>query len=363
MLKDCDFKIRYSSEQENIFEQFYVPALSEAVNYKRAVGFFSLGIIFNTSAALSSLVENNGQIKIIFGKLISTVDLAHLQEGLEYDFSDEIPSFVELINENKGNIVEYRVRLLAYLFQSGQLEIKVALRRNGLFHQKIGIIEDCSGDKISFNGSMNETIAALDPDVNSEEITVFKSWEDGQDGYVQQHVNDFENLWSNNSSENTLVCDLPKVLREEISVIANDMSFVPSVDEEKRLLNAFLNKDKFSSRNTPMVPKLIKGNVFEIRQHQKNALSKWKENDFHGILELATGTGKTITSIYGLTKITESIAGISAVISVPYVDLAEQWVDELKLFNIFAIKCYGSRADWESKVNAYLLRNQIEHSL
>lgn len=362
MLKSCDFKIRYSSENENIFQQFYVPALTNAVTYKRAVGFFSLGIIFNTASALSHLVENNGHIKIIFGKLISKLDLAQLQEGLEYNFLDEIPSFRELIDKNQGTIIEYRIRLLAYLFQTGQLQMKVALRRNGLFHQKIGIIKDSVGDKISFNGSMNETLSALDPDINSEEITIFKSWENGQNAYVDQHEQDFDNLWLNSSSENTVVCDLPEVLREEINIISSDQSFVPSVCEEKRLLIEFLKKDKQFNPTKPFVPSEINGNNFEVRTHQKAALSNWKENNFKGILELATGTGKTITSIYGLTKITQSIDGISAVISVPYVDLAEQWVDQLRLFNIFAIKCYGSRTDWEPKVNEYLVRNQIMQS-
>lgn len=362
MLKYCDFKIRYSSESENIFDEFYVPALSTAVRYKRAVGFFSLGIIFNTAAALSHLVDNKGRMQIIFGKLISQVDLAQLQEGLEYDFSDEVPSFSELIEKNPGTIIEYRVRLLAFLFKSGQLQIKVALRRNGLFHQKIGVIEDTNGDKISFNGSMNETVSALDPDVNSEEITVFKSWENGQSDYVDQHEQDFDNLWLNSSSENTVVCDLPAVLREEINIIADNQSFSPSVDEEKRLLREFFTKVRDVADTQPKVPEVINGNAFQIREHQKKALSNWRDNGFQGILELATGTGKTITSIYGLTKITQSISGISAVISVPYVDLAEQWVEQLRLFNIFAVKCYGSRNEWEPRVHEYLKRNQFEQT-
>ena len=362
MLKCCNFKIRYSSESENIFDEFYVPALSAAVTYKRAVGFFSLGIIFNTAAALSHLVENKGSMQIIFGKLISQVDLAQLQEGLEYDFSDEVPSFSELIEKNPGTIIEYRVRLLAFLFKSGQLQIKVALRRNGLFHQKIGIIEDNNGDKVSFNGSMNETVSALDPDVNSEEITVFKSWENGQSDYVDQHEQDFDNLWRNSSSENTVVCDLPLVLREEINIIADNQSFSPSIDEEKRLLKELFSKVRGVADTKPKVPEAINGNAFEIRKHQTEALNNWRDNGFQGILELATGTGKTITSIYGLTKITQSISGISAVISVPYVDLAEQWVEQLKLFNIFAVKCYGSRSEWEPRVNEYLKRNQFQQT-
>lgn len=359
MLRDSDFKFHYTSEEDNIYEDFFVPALSDAVNYKRAVGYFSLGVILNTPQALSQLVDRKGKIQIVFAKLVSEVDLAHIQEGLSYNFTEDIPSFMELISKHAGTLIEYRVKLLAYLFTTGRLEIKIALRRNGIFHQKVGLLEDADGNIISFNGSMNETASALDPDKNSEEITVFKSWEIGQQEYVEKHLIDFNKLWKNESSENTIVCDLPDVLRDELDIISHNHAFTPSIEEENRLVKAFISYSENSNRLVPKIPERLNGRDFKIREHQTKALSNWKDNNFEGILELATGTGKTITSIYGLVKITEKIAGLSVIISVPYVDLAEQWVDELKLFNIHALKCFGNRASWEPQLNEYVRRNQV----
>lgn len=37
--------------------------------------------------------------------------------------------------------------------------------------------------------------------------------------------------------------------------------------------------------------------MIEIREYQKEALDKFKSNDWHGIFEMATGTGKTFTSL------------------------------------------------------------------
>lgn len=363
MFRSKNFKFHYTSEEDDIYEDFYVPALHETVTYKRAVGYFSLGVLLNTPSALSELIEKNGKIKIIFAKLVSHSDLEQIQGGLEYNFEDkEIPSFQSIIEENTESLLSYRIQLLAYLFKTGHLEIKVALRRKGLFHQKIGILEDLNSDLISFNGSMNETVSALDPDLNSEEITVFKSWERGQEEYVKKHKADFEKLWRNESGDNTIVCGLPEAIVQEFNLISSNENFSPSLEKERRLIEEYFQASNLRGDFFPRVPKNLYGKDFLIRDHQREALSSWKSHRFNGILELATGTGKTITAIYALTRIAEKINGLSAIISVPYVDLADQWIKELRLFNINAIKCYGSRELWQTKLSSYVLRNNTEQS-
>ena len=95
-----------------------------------------------------------------------------------------------------------------------------------------------------------------------------------------------------------------------------------------------------------------------MRDHQLEALRAWAANGYNGILELATGAGKTITAIYAATRIAEANEGMALVVAVPYQDLADQWVAELAVFNIHAVRCFGSRADWEPVVQAYLRRNR-----
>jgi superfamily II DNA or RNA helicase len=361
MLKNCNFKINYTSEEDNLYKDFYLRALTHAINYDRAVGYFSISVLLKAPAALSQLVERNGRIRIIFSKVVSEQDLDQIRQGYEYDFESTTPSFMQLLESHKGTLIEYRIKLLAYLLRTGKLEIKVALRRSGMFHQKIGIMQDASGDRIAFNGSMNETASAFDPEINSEEITIFKSWLPDQLVYLDKYAADFEKLWENRSSDNTIVCDLPSVIKDHLRIISADDTFSPSVEKESALFEKFYyNQKRF--RSGPVLPEHINGNLFSIRDHQKLALNAWKDAGFRGILELATGTGKTITAIYALTKIAESMQGVVAIVSVPYVDLAEQWVDELRIFNIFALKCYGSQQNWRSKLNDYLRRNQVSQT-
>lgn len=361
MLRSCNFKINYTSEEDDLYRDFYLPALSHAIKYDRAVGYFSISVLLKAPAALSQLVERNGRIRIIFSKVVSGQDLDQIRRGYEYDFGSSTPNFLQILEGNKGTLIEYRIKLLAYLLRTGRLEIKVALRRSGIFHQKIGLMQDASGDRVAFNGSMNETASAFDPEINSEEITLFKSWLPDQVPYLDKYASDFEKLWENRSSEHTVVCDLPSIIKDDLLIISADESFRPSVERENELFEKFFNKQR-RQRIGPVVPDCIKGNLFSIRDHQKLALNAWKDAGFRGILELATGTGKTITAIYAIARISESIKGLVAVVSVPYVDLADQWVEELRLFNIYAVKCYGNQNSWRPKLADYIRRNRISQN-
>lgn len=358
MFRKLSLKDDYSSEIDNIYEDFFLPVLNEAKSYKRAVGFFSLGVLLNAPAAMSKIIQSGGRIELLFAKLVSAEDLEAIREGLKDPFEEEnFPDFESLISENLGSLLEYRIKLLAWLFASGHLEMKVAVRPKGMFHQKIGIVEDGLGDRISFSGSMNETMSALDPDFNSEEITVFRSWNEGQRGYVDTHLERFDRLWSGDTGSRTVVCSIPEAISEGLSVVAERFPGQPDNSTENARVRDFFEKRARNKASKPSVPKEIHGSPFKMREHQLEALRKWAENGYNGILELATGAGKTITAIYAATRVMEQNDGIALVISVPYQDLADQWCRELQLFNIFPLRCYGSRMEWQPELNSYVHRN------
>ena len=359
MLRTLELKTNYTSEADNLYADFFLPALSEAVTYRRAVGFFSLGVLLNTPAAMSSVVAHEGRIELIFGKLVAPEDFEAIQAGAAMPWTaDELPDFAQLIAEHAGSLLEYRIRVLAWLFAAGRLEMKVAVRPQGMFHQKIGLLEDRLSDVVSFSGSMNETMSALDPQFNSEEISVFRSWNAGQKAYVENHAGNFARLWSGETGSSTIVCALPEAIEQGLNFVMAQFPEPPTADEETSRLNVFFEKHAVGGAGRPTVPKTLRGSPFEMRDHQLEALRAWSGNGYNGILELATGAGKTMTAIYAATKTAEGNEGIALIVAVPYQDLADQWCEELRLFNIHAIRCYGSRGEWEPVVNAYLRRNR-----
>jgi superfamily II DNA or RNA helicase len=97
----------------------------------------------------------------------------------------------------------------------------------------------------------------------------------------------------------------------------------------------------------PRIPQSLGGMPFEIRPHQRDALNAWRaKGAFQGILDLATGAGKTIIAIYGMVRMAKQIPGLAVVVAAPYQSLADQWCDFLNEFNINPVPCYVSRANW-----------------
>ena len=74
MFRKIPFQTNYTSEQDDLYSDFFLPAMTETVRYQRAVGFFSFAVLLNTPAAMSQLVKSGGKIELIFGKLVSPQD-------------------------------------------------------------------------------------------------------------------------------------------------------------------------------------------------------------------------------------------------------------------------------------------------
>lgn len=83
------------------------------------------------------------------------------------------------------------------------------------------------------------------------------------------------------------------------------------------------------------------------RPYQQAAIDSWTEAAGQGILNMATGTGKTITALFAASKLAELQGGrIALIIAVPYQHLVDQWTSELDQFGVTPIKAYGSRTSW-----------------
>ncbi|TNC82784.1 MAG: hypothetical protein C9356_02635 [Oleiphilus sp.] len=352
--KDLAIKDVYRTGFDDLYNDFYMPLLCNSVRYDRAVGYFSAQILSDSMKGLSKLLNSKGRIRLVIGHPLSEDEFEAVKRGFalsEY-VSDLADGLLQIIEEGQNDV---RLQVIAILIATGALEIKFAIRRAGMYHEKIGIFHDEEGNKVVFQGSANETPHGMLVTRNAESLSVFKSWEeDIFSRYGKAYEDGFEKLWVNEQPE-TITVDLPSSAYEKISKVQNE-----SVSSLNLELFADLERDLEASRvrhkqNKPSVPKYLGHNEFKLKKHQRDALNRWKANGYKGILELATGSGKTITAIYGMTKIFEARADSRnrtvAIISVPYVELADQWVENLKSFSIHPIKCYGSKSSWLNKLN------------
>ncbi len=361
MLRRLQLKGVYKSDKDNILQDFYFPALSVATRYDRAVGFFSASTLSHAAQALSVFIRGGGKIRLIVGAFSEQSDIEAIRDGLrQKEISDLLgEQFLAQLDEANDELFQQRFKALAWLVGQGRLEVRVALRAQGMYHDKVGIITDAFGDAVVFAGSANESASALLPTLNYESISVYPDWREELAEYYEEHRASFERLWSNRS-RGTVVLDMPTALRDRLLEVAGGMDSPPEPEREaeiaRRVFETDEELDAATRRRGPVVPDAINGFPFEIRSHQREALLAWQvKGDYQGIFDLATGAGKTITAVYAAVQMSVAIKGLMVVIAVPYQSLADQWCEILEAFNIRPLQCYVSKTNWHDALRRKIL--------
>ena len=165
-LKDSCIKSEYRSLIDNVVQDFYVPLLKEAVTYRRAVGFFSSSSLVDISKGIAAIAKRRGKIQLVASPYLSDEDIEAIRNGYEKRNSIiENALLSQLSDENLDFYSMERLNLLANLIAEGIMDIRIAYTEDdrgiGMYHEKMGIIEDGEGNKVTFSGSMNELFIYL----------------------------------------------------------------------------------------------------------------------------------------------------------------------------------------------------------
>lgn len=323
----------YDSDTVDVLNEFYRPLLRHAVRYDRAVGYFSSSTLRSCADELKDFIRNDGRIRFVVGCLISQNDIEALrQQGLSEDEAER--AFLRTILLEQLEALEESdiksAQTFAKLVASGVVELKFALRSHGIYHEKIGLFEDADGLKVAFIGSMNETESALTQGLNHESFSVYQSVEPMfYAAYGAELERRFEDLWSGRT-KNTRILTLDYDSLDRIKALAAQ---TPKMSEPE----TFAVAEKLPSR-------------FDLRPYQVDAIKAWQEQGYKGILAMATGTGKTLTAIDAVKRVKAKIPGAAVVITVPYQNLAVQWMDALQEQGLETIGVFDSYTNWYDRV-------------
>ena len=337
-LKDVSLKKEYRTPRDNIVNDFYIPILKESTLYKRSVGFFSSSSLLEISYGISYLINNGGKIELIVSPNLSEEDIEAINKGYEVRENIIERVLLQYITEPQNYFEEERLNMLATLIAQEKLDIKVAfsLKNNklGLYHEKLGLVYDSENNVLAFSGSMNETENAF---VNNYEVVdVFTSWNEHE--WVNIKETAFDNLWNNND-KNAKVFDFPEVAKNKLlSYKKFDVDWeVDQKEFQEKYVDSTIEKLKIVT-NSPEIPVGL-----NLYKYQKEAIDNWKRNNYKGIFDMATGTGKTYTGLGAVTQLYNDLKGRLAVVIVcPYQHLVNQWVDDIIKFNINPIIGFSS---------------------
>jgi superfamily II DNA or RNA helicase len=253
----------------------------------------------------------------------------------------------ENIDSLSHALKEDTLSALAWMVADEIITFKLALPYEkldqGEFHDKFGIFEDNKENRVSFNGSYNDSIQGLR---NYESLKIFRSW-DLTSELVRSDTERFQKLWQN-EDPNVKVFDLPDAAREKILKLRSysrpygaqyDYSGDGSTNHTK----------KVRTDSGPRIPPHIK-----LRPYQQEAIDNWFSNNCHGIFEMATGTGKTITALAGAVRLWDRNDRALIVVACPFTHLATQWKEEVDQFQFNSILAFGSATKWVDQLSSQL---------
>ncbi len=341
MLTDETFLEEYRTGTDNFVDDFYKKAFSHSIEYHRAVGYFRSSSLEAFGATLQNFLHRNGKIKLITSVELTEADSNAIEEGMSKQevCENRIQSIIE--DEFQENIGD-GVSKLAKLLEIGRLEIKIALPTSGrgIYHEKVGLFFDEENNYIAFSGSANESTNAFEN--NYECIEVFTSW--NEQSRAEKKKIHFESLW-NETNNDVLVFNFSEALKRKI--LQKVKEFSPII-YDSNLIESPNVLAGYQKKNIPTIPTWL-----HLRDYQKEAINLWIKNDGLGLWAMATGSGKTITSLAGATHVLNSLDKfVPILVIVPYMHLVEQWASEGQNFNIDFIKCNSDYGNWEKKLNS-----------
>ncbi len=363
---------------------FFSEALCNSTQFDIKLGFFSSSAINILSDGFATFLYNGGRMRMVINDVLSVEDQQAFMVG-ETDVM--IPYFdLQNIQEIKRTLSErdkHFFECLSWLIRNERLEIKIVAPKcgDGIAHTKCGVFAD-GLNRVAFEGSCNFSRTALID--NLESITAFCDW-DGQGDIckIDDIVEDFERTFSGNDDSvlylkadevkagittNFEQKDLASLLKDEQTLISRRLvdnlpiNVQAVLNKARRKVESIIDRIEIQSvpddkTETPHFP------FDEPRAYQKQAYENWKNNGQKGLFAMATGTGKTLTSLNCLLNIYQKFHFYKALILVPTITLVDQWEEECERFHFrHIIKVSSKNPNWKSEIDAIKLKEDFSIS-
>ncbi|MFW6374585.1 MAG: DEAD/DEAH box helicase [Thermodesulfobacteriota bacterium] len=236
LLSDIAWQLKYSPEDGDLLHRFYIPALECAVRYDRSTGFFRASTLTAASRGVEGLIRNQGRMRLIVGCTLDEPEAEAISRGESLRETVEARLLrLPLTAEDAAGADA--LELLAWMVAQGFLDVKIAVPCDAdrkpvttgtIFHEKAGIIEDKTGARIAFNGSINESRSGWTG--NFESFHVFTSWGTASDRVDAEEVS-FGRLWAD-KARTAIVIDVPAAVRSAL------LAFLPKENMRPRRLEA-----------------------------------------------------------------------------------------------------------------------------
>jgi len=353
--QNLQLKHSYSSENDNLVVDFYIPVLKEAQIYRRVTGYFSSSSLFIAARGFSDFIKKDGHFQFILNIQLSDEDYNQIEKGTKSPEEIIQSKFLSDLSDLEDECKKNHAKVIGWLISNNQMEIKVGfiekrIAGHEILHQKLGILEDSEKNTITFVGSNNESRSGWLH--NSEKFKVFFSWEENYLDSINEDIAEFDELW-NNRAKKTRVVPFPEAVKQDL-INVYKKGFYP-IDDLLWEIDGVYEKDHAQSYGAKKHPSVV------LRQYQYEAIDAWFANKGQGIFEMATGTGKTYTAIGALKKLLKQEKKLITIICSPFLHLTTQWEQNIREMGVDLPIVYASSMDpkWRDKCTDKILDNRL----
>lgn len=348
----------YRPGEYNSPEKFFNDGLENSNEFDLQLGYFSSATISVLADGFATFISKGGKMRLVINHIVSTEDKNAISKGLKGGFINcfDLTDFAQL-RKTFDEYTQQFFECLAFLIYNKRIDIRIIKPRNkkGISHTKTGQFRD-SDSVTSFTGSANFTISGLFN--NLEEIKIDRS--DSLDVMTRKRIEsqreEFDCIMD--GTKRNIEYLSPENLISAIKTNYGDKDIEELLDVEAKLRK--IKHDK-KVQELKRQDSLVSEPIEEIlpcfpfpsgpRDYQQLAFDNWKNNGQKGLFAMATGTGKTITSLNCLLEIYKRKGYYKAIILVPTITLVNQWEQECRKFRFSnIIKVYSKNLVWRDEV-------------
>lgn len=325
----------YVLPKDPVTAEVLIPALQATDGLDVMMGYFASSSFVDIAPGLATFLRfSRAPMRLIVSPFLTTADFEtltqdenHLSQLARKLFVDDVPG--------EELLAWHTMECLAWLITQERLLLKVAVMRDALFHPKVWLFEDGT-HRAALHGSTNLTKTGLSR--NREQLTLSRDWKGEESTFhIDRLRREFDDLWSG-GDDDCYVMPLPEAVARKVI----ERYKIDAMPDEAALRAMWLKAHGIEP--PPDEPCAPRDNALRVPDHlvyetgafahQGRAVTAWEASGRRGILEMATGAGKTITSMICAAKLQDDLGKLLVVVAAPYRPLIEQWCEEIREFGV-----------------------------
>lgn len=328
----------YFANEQDLDKELFYPILQCATSCKCMTGYFTSGALSELSYALSYFLSiNDSGLQFLISPNLEEKDIEAIRDAIEAD-RNLIPLLFPGFVLSEQSLRTKAIETLSYLVATGRLEIRLAIQDEGLFHTKCWLFDTDQG-QVAVHGSGNATRTGLS--TNFEQLTVSRAWRSAEaEAIVKKLSVRFLDIWEG-KYQGLSTCLLNKQTIAYLSDVYKGVMDQSASDLAEKLREYLVDGATYGRViPTLKIPSWLNYTMGDFA-HQGKAVKAWRENGGRGVFSIATGGGKTLTSLVAAALTAWEEEKLLLVIAVPTIALLDQWAMDVKEFGVKSINTAG----------------------